>query len=599
MNYLQHAIEAHKSGNAQLAFENYQKQLKLTPDDPNALQLFGLLLMSGNQFLEATKLMERSLQINEQQPHVWNNLGSCYKRQNLVDKAVECYKKALEFKSDFIESIRNLTYLLIQENRAEEALKFTETMLFNALDNNDIKLLHAKAANAAGQHELAANLYESLLLLNPDDSALKHDLGIAYRLNGQPLKALEQFKSVLSVIQDSFALYHNLANTYSDMAELTQAIEYYQKALTLNPVYLDSHVNLNNLLWETGDNESFLKSFEKTLDAGQASADLVFSYAHFLLRAKDFQRGLDTLEKFKFLLEAEPEYYNLKGKYHFALEDYSEALDAMQLAVGHINTTVEHRTEFAKQLIENHEIDRAVAQLDKVLQTFPEDQIALAYMGHCRRALGEEWEKELNDYQGMVKEFDLVPLLEARAGEDFLGRLRGYLNKKHTTLVQPLNQTLQTGTQTRGDLFNDESSLIQTLKSVITDCIQDYMLNNPNRPRNYLGEREVNDFQFSGSWSVRLASKGFHSTHVHPQGWLSSVFYVEVPASIENEESKEGWLHFGQAKLDRTSPLEKERIVRPVAGKLVLFPSYMWHGTIPFNSDDERMTIAFDVSANP
>jgi hypothetical protein len=35
--------------------------------------------------------------------------------------------------------------------------------------------------------------------------------------------------------------------------------------------------------------------------------------------------------------------------------------------------------------------------------------------------------------------------------------------------------------------------------------------------------------------------------------------------------------------------------VQPTPGTLVLFPSYFWHGTIPFNTTDERITVAFDV----
>jgi hypothetical protein len=37
------------------------------------------------------------------------------------------------------------------------------------------------------------------------------------------------------------------------------------------------------------------------------------------------------------------------------------------------------------------------------------------------------------------------------------------------------------------------------------------------------------------------------------------------------------------------------RAVQPVPGRLVLFPSYMWHGTIPFHATTARTTIAFDA----
>jgi hypothetical protein len=36
-------------------------------------------------------------------------------------------------------------------------------------------------------------------------------------------------------------------------------------------------------------------------------------------------------------------------------------------------------------------------------------------------------------------------------------------------------------------------------------------------------------------------------------------------------------------------------MVRPEVGTLVLFPSYMWHGTVPFTSQQPRLTVAFDL----
>ena len=45
-----------------------------------------------------------------------------------------------------------------------------------------------------------------------------------------------------------------------------------------------------------------------------------------------------------------------------------------------------------------------------------------------------------------------------------------------------------------------------------------------------------------------------------------------------------------------TSPqLAAEFSVRPEVGQLVLFPSYFWHGTLPFHSAQPRLTVAFDV----
>jgi hypothetical protein len=53
-----------------------------------------------------------------------------------------------------------------------------------------------------------------------------------------------------------------------------------------------------------------------------------------------------------------------------------------------------------------------------------------------------------------------------------------------------------------------------------------------------------------------------------------------------------GHIQFG-APLDL--PLPPRRIIRPEVGTLVLFPSYMWHGTVPFTSQQPRITVAFDL----
>jgi hypothetical protein len=56
-----------------------------------------------------------------------------------------------------------------------------------------------------------------------------------------------------------------------------------------------------------------------------------------------------------------------------------------------------------------------------------------------------------------------------------------------------------------------------------------------------------------------------------------------------------GWLKFGESNLGLGGDDRPERFVKPVVGQLVLFPSYMWHGTVPFQSAADRLTIAFDV----
>jgi hypothetical protein len=54
-------------------------------------------------------------------------------------------------------------------------------------------------------------------------------------------------------------------------------------------------------------------------------------------------------------------------------------------------------------------------------------------------------------------------------------------------------------------------------------------------------------------------------------------------------------LSFGAPGMITSPSLEAEWSLQPEVGQLVLFPSYFWHGTLPFHSEQPRLTVAFDV----
>jgi hypothetical protein len=83
--------------------------------------------------------------------------------------------------------------------------------------------------------------------------------------------------------------------------------------------------------------------------------------------------------------------------------------------------------------------------------------------------------------------------------------------------------------------------------------------------------------------------------HIHPLGWISSAYYVQVPPEIVDSDVQGGGIKFGEPDIDLGDHGTARRAIQPTAGRLVLFPSYMWHGTVPFESDEPRMTVAFDV----
>jgi hypothetical protein len=101
---------------------------------------------------------------------------------------------------------------------------------------------------------------------------------------------------------------------------------------------------------------------------------------------------------------------------------------------------------------------------------------------------------------------------------------------------------------------------------------------------------------FFDVWCVVLRRGGHQVPHIHPEAWLSGVYYAQLPEAMREAEGEQGWLSFGEP--DRPYPrLLEPRVVRvrPEEGLLVLFPSYFYHRTIPFETAGTRISIAFDL----
>ena len=184
---------------------------------------------------------------------------------------------------------------------------------------------------------------------------------------------------------------------------------------------------------------------------------------------------------------------------------------------------------------------------------------------------------------------------------DRLGDLEGladHLRQLHMAKGAPLDQSVRGGTQTDGNLLLRDEPRIEQLRSIILETVTEYIaqLPPPDDGHPFLLAHRV-PIRIAGSWSVRLVDKGFHADHVHSQGWISSALYVSLPdmaGEANRPHDHDGWLGLGESR-DLVPELAPLRLVEPRPGRLVLFPSTMWHGTRPFAAG-ERLTVAFDIA---
>ena len=95
------------------------------------------------------------------------------------------------------------------------------------------------------------------------------------------------------------------------------------------------------------------------------------------------------------------------------------------------------------------------------------------------------------------------------------------------------------------------------------------------------------------SWGIRGQAGTYHQSHVHSKGWYSGTCYIEVP-EILNGAADAGCLIFGEPPFETKDSLPPAAVIQPIPGRLVLFPSYFWHGTRTYSGEGFRQVVAFD-----
>jgi uncharacterized protein (TIGR02466 family) len=547
-----------------------------------ALHRFGLLHSQRGDYPTAIALMQESLRLFPGQPDVANDLGNAVKRSGNPETALGWYRHALELQPHYVDAWRNLGLCQLSLEQVEAAISSFERCL--EIDTRD-----AVAWICLGR------CYETALELRPDYAEAHHNLGLCRRLQLQPRDALKHYETARELGLDRAELYLNIGNALADTQDELAAIDAYRSAVIRNPLDLDSHRNLNSLLWQHELLDDHLASYRDALQREPGAEAIRRAYAIALNQTEDFEEAERVLEEG---LRLAPQSAELKTLLGFALEGqgrWDEALRAHAKAVSLPGADPNHEINYARALLACKRPEEALPHAELGAVRMPFNQRALAYLGLCWRLLGDERDAIMNDYESLVGVYDL-PIPPAYAdSEAFNDQLAGVLNRLHVHKRHPPEQTLRGGSQTTGDLFDRTEPEIRELISGLEECIRTYTSRFPVDSEHPLFTRRKDEFHFAASWSVRLTRDGYHTMHIHPLGWISSAYYVQVPAEVAESDEFGGGLKFGEPDIDIGPEGAARRHVQPRAGRLALFPSYMWHGTIPFRSDEPRMTVAFDV----
>ncbi|MFT3792865.1 MAG: putative 2OG-Fe(II) oxygenase [Rudaea sp.] len=377
--------------------------------------------------------------------------------------------------------------------------------------------------------------------------------------------------------------------------ELERAESVLRENLRSDPLHVEAHDHLARLVWmRTGDTAQATAALDETLRRFPNDVALHAAKAAILQGAGDARGAHACLAALAERAQTPPAVLVRAGL--AALEfDPALAHGYAERAASAMPGNTAARSLLAAALLGMGDARTALTHCESLRAAAPDDQYFIALQTTAWRLLGDPRHREYCDYARWV----LPQRLEAPAPWSdlaaFFSDLARSLDRLHNPHGHPLLfQSLRHGTETTGDLSHSDDPAIRALFAAFDAPIRRYLDHIRNGPEP-LRQRDNGRYRFNGSWSVRLRSSGFHTNHVHPRGWISSACYIELPDAATDADKDAGCLTFGQPSLITTPALQAEHVVRPEVGMLVLFPSYFWHGTVPFASERTRLTVAFDV----
>ena len=175
--------------------------------------------------------------------------------------------------------------------------------------------------------------------------------------------------------------------------------------------------------------------------------------------------------------------------------------------------------------------------------------------------------------------------------EAFKGALSTLLETE-TMFWNPVNSTTINGKQTKENIFSREVQGLSELRDLLLRRIGTYRRKNLSGS-GYIESAWPSQNELVG-WVVDMLVGGYQESHVHPSGWVSGVLYIDtIPQPVNNE----GALLVSERGHNLKTNGQKffSRLIQPKEGDIVLFPSSVFHSTLPVVSSGQRRVLAFDL----
>jgi uncharacterized protein (TIGR02466 family) len=451
----------------------------------------------------------------------------------------------------------------------------------------------AQAMKQQGQRYDAIDLYSKAATLYPQSAVAEHNLAAALGDVGRGSEAETHIRYAFAKGLNAPESWLVLARALLAQGKLSEARDAFEKTVELSPDMHVAHYEHAQLIWmSTADRAAAIAPLDTQISVYPNRVELYGTKARVMM----YTSGAEATYPF---VAASLQRWPNDVKLLFVgidsalkVGELESALEMSDRLISLQPDSVSAKAMRVYALLASGRADEALVIAQAMSDADPGDQHALAMLATACRLVGDARYTQLHNYKELVRPYKLSAPQGWDSLTDYLADLGAALRARHPFKTHPFSNSEEHGSKI-SDLLEMNHPALKALEQAIGPAVDAHLLHlgtglDPVRARN------TGRWKMDGIWSVWLKPNGFHHNHVHPRAWLSSACYIELPDPVD-AGGQEGWIKFGEPGPVTSPRLSYEHAVKPEPGMLVLFPSYMWHGTIPFSGDKPRLTIAFDI----
>lgn len=375
--------EQTKAANALgLAKEQVDAVLKIDPKNMEGLALQAAIWAQGGDTDRAVTQLERVLDNDAGLEFAAITLMGIYEQSGRGNEAEQVLLRAIERSDDPIELQRALSRLYIKHKQNDKAGKVLRAIVEANPDQLGYRVSLASFLSQIGRIDEAEQVLRDAIKADPDD-AQRYLLLAQFLVSKRDRDtAIAEMKGIIAQRPDLTDLQFGLASLYIGAGKVTEAKRILKRLIAdydVQPDGIKARVELARLILSSEPESPRAQALiSEVLAVNPRDNDALLIRGRLAARRKDY---VSAINDFRSVLKDQPgsvEVLRLLAAAHQANGDQELARDTLARAVEVAPDNAEIRLSMARLLVQENDLDGALAQVDAVLQRDEGQQQALA-----------------------------------------------------------------------------------------------------------------------------------------------------------------------------------------------------------------------------